>query len=279
MTLSEHLRELRRRMFVAALAIVVGAIVGWVFYDQITKVLNRPLTHYAQVAAEHGHQVSLILTGVTDPFSLKLSVAFFAGLLLASPVWIYETWAFVAPGLRHSERKWTVVFVAAATPLFAAGVALGYWILPKTLDLLLGLSPPGVANLVTVDAYYSFLLRLMFAFGLAFLVPLFAVGLNAVGILSADRMRRWWRGAVLAVFVFAAVITPTPDPWNMTLLATPILVLLLVAYVIALLNDRRRARRRAEQPEWADDETSPVDPNPSPLDEPDQSVDDPGRQR
>ena len=259
MPLSGHLRELRNRLLKAAIAILFGTIVGWIFYDRIFTFLRKPFDDYQAKAQAHHQVVELTLNGITSAFTLKLDVAIFVGVVLATPVWTYQLWAFLRPGLHRKERRYTLGFVCAATPLFLAGVGLAFLILPKAIDILLELTPPGVANLPTVSEYLSFVLRLALAFGLAFLMPVLVVALNFAGVLSAERLRSWWRGAVLGVFVFCAVITPTPDPWNMTLLAIPMLVLLLIAWVIAWWHDRRKSRRLAAEG-LHDDEGSAIAP-------------------
>jgi sec-independent protein translocase protein TatC len=269
MPLTEHLRELRNRLLISVIAIGVGATIGWITYDRIFAVIRRPFDEYRATALANGRTVELTLNGITSAFTLKLDVALFVGIVLATPVWTYQLWAFLRPGLHRRERRYTIGFVLAATPLFLAGIALGYLVLPNAIDILLGLTPIGVANLPTVGEYLSFVLRLALAFGIAFLMPVVVVALNFAGVLSAERLRSWWRGAVLGVFVFSAVITPTPDPWNMTLLALPMLLLLLIAWGIAWWNDRRKRRRRASEgwDQLADDEASALDTTPSPVDD------------
>lgn len=266
MPLAGHLRELRNRLFKSALAIVGFGVLGWVFYDPIIEVLTDPINEYIEQARADGREVALTLSGITSAFALKLNVAMFTGIVLATPVWTYQLWAFLRPGLHARERRYSLAFVAAATPLFLTGIGLAYLVLPGAIEILLGLTPEDVTNLPTVSEYLSFVLRLGLAFGIGFLLPVLVVALNFAGVLTADRLRTWWRGAILGVFVFAAIITPTPDPWNMTLLAVPMLVLLLVAWVIAWWNDRRKAARSGEG-EWAD-EDAPIGA-PAPLDEPD----------
>jgi sec-independent protein translocase protein TatC len=259
MPLGDHLRELRNRLFKAALAIFLCGIIGWVYYDQIFDFLREPFDDYRDKAIANGESVELTLTGITSAFTLKLNVAMFVGLVLATPVWTYQLWAFLRPGLHQRERRFTLAFVFVSTPLFLLGIGLSYLLLPGALEILLELTPGQVANLPTVSDYLSFVLRLSVAFGLGFLMPVVVVALNLAGVLSAARLRSWWRGAIVGVFVFTAVITPTPDPWNMTLLAIPILVLLLIAWGIAWFHDRRKARDAAGG-EWSDEDGSPIAP-------------------
>ena len=260
MPLMEHLRELRSRLFKSLIAIVIGALIGWFFYEPIFDFIVAPLKQVASDLAERGLTVELTLTSVTSPFTLQLRIAAMTGVVIASPVWIYQIWAFITPGLHKHERRYGYAFIFTAVPLFLMGVAAALWILPKGLELLIGFTPESVSNLLPVDVYLSFLVRTVIVFGLGFLVPIFIVGLNMIGILSADAIRRSWRWTVLAVFLFGAIATPTGDPLSMMLLAGPMLLLILIAFSICLLNDRRRARRSSE-PDYdslSDDEASPI---------------------
>ncbi|MDP4015227.1 MAG: twin-arginine translocase subunit TatC [Candidatus Nanopelagicales bacterium] len=260
MSITDHLRELRSRVVKSALAVLVGTVVGWIFYDQIFAILRAPIDSVIASAQSADKDVKLVVTGVTQAFTLQLQVSAVAGVILASPVWIYQMWRFITPGLRKREKLWTFAFVGAAVPLFLTGVFLSYWVLPKALDLLLGFTPSGVANYMPIDTYLSFFTRMVVIFGVGFLTPLILVALNIVGVLTGKRLASWWRFIIFAVFVFAAVATPTGDPITLLELALPILLLVGLALGFCFLNDKRRARRRAEPEysDWADDETSPL---------------------
>jgi sec-independent protein translocase protein TatC len=261
MPLTEHLRELRSRLLKSAIAVVLGMIVGWIAYPTIFDLLSQPFEGAVAQAQAEGRDVTLALTGVTDPFVLQLQVAAIAGLILSAPVWLYQLWRFVTPGLHKHEKRWGIAFVAVAFPLFLAGTVLAYMVLPIGLEILLGFTPENVENIVSVDRYLSFFLRTVVVFGVGFLTPLLIVTLNFAGILSGKRLLSWWRWIIFTVFIFAAVATPTGDPINLILLAGPILLLVVIAVGIALLNDRRRARKGLAQPDyqaWDDDETSPL---------------------
>lgn len=261
MPLTDHLRELRSRLTKAALAIVAGMIVGWMTYDRLFAILSRPFDSVIDQARDDGRIVVLALTGVADPFVLQLQIAAVAGLVISSPVWLYQLWRFVTPGLHRHERMWALAFVGIATPLFLAGVAMAYWVLPVGLQVLFGFTPEGVQNIVSVDRYLSFFLRMVLIFGVGFLLPLILVLLNFAGILSGHRLLSWWRWIILGIVIFAAVATPTGDPINMMLLAGPLLLLTGLAIGVSLLNDRRRAKRAAARPfaDLGDDEISPLD--------------------
>ena len=272
MPLTEHLRELRSRLVKSGIAIAIGMVIGWVYYDQLFTWLSAPFAGAVDQARAEGRQVTLALTGVADPFVLQIQVAAVAGLVLSAPVWLYQVWRFVTPGLRKNERRWAIGFAAAATPLFLAGVLLAYTVLPLGLSVLLGFTPDNVENIVSVDRYLSFFLRTILVFGIGFLVPLMLVLLNFAGVLTGRRLLSWWRWIVIVVLVFAAVATPTGDPINLMLLAGPIMVLVGIAVCVMLLNDRRRDRRRKSSGEdfsdLNDDEISPLDTAPIPVDDP-----------
>jgi sec-independent protein translocase protein TatC len=267
MPLTDHLRELRSRLSKSLLAIFVGMVVGWFYYDPLFNLIRAPFDAVVAEAEASGRDMTLAFTGVADPFVMQLKVAGVAGLLLASPIWLYQLWRFLVPGLKGSERRWGLAFAAVATPLFLAGAFLAYRVMPKGLEILLGFTPEKVENIISVDKYLSFFLRMMVVFGIGFLLPLLVVALNFAGVLPASRLRSWWRWIVMGVVVFAAVATPTGDPFNLMILALPLMGLMGLAWVAAWLNDRRRARRVGAQPQWGDDETSPLDEEPSPLDE------------
>lgn len=265
MPLTGHLRELRSRLVKSALAIAIGMVVGWYYYDEIFAWLSKPFNSVIEQARDEGRIVTLALTGVADPFVLQLQIAAVAGLVISSPIWLYQLWRFITPGLHRHEKRWAVAFVAVAVPLFGAGVVLAYTVLPYGLQILFGFTPENVENIVSVDKYLSFFIRMILIFGAGFLAPLILVALNFAGILSGRKLLSWWRWIIFITCLFAAVATPTGDPINLLLLAIPVLILLALAVVICLLNDRRRDRRRRrsgeiDYAELDDDEISPLPP-------------------
>ena len=264
MSLIEHLRELRNRLFKASLAIVIGTVIAWGFYPQIFEILSQPVNVIVEKAQENGRDVRLVLGGVADAFVLQIKVSVVTSMLVTSPIWIYQLWRFITPGLYRKEKLRAYLFVSVAVPLFVSGAVLAYIFLPIGLNLLFGFTPLGVGNYVPVDRYLSFFLRMVLVFGISFLAPLFIVMLNIFDVLEAKAITSRWRVVVLSVFAFAAVATPTGDPVNMTLLAVPVLLLISIATFIAWLNDKRRARTRANDPVLglSDDEASP-EPKPS----------------
>ncbi len=244
MPLRQHLLELRRRLFFAALGLVVGAVVGWFLYDPVLSLLQQPLRDVAQ---ERDSVVALNFAGVATSFDMKIKVSLFLGVFVSSPWWLYQLWAFVTPGLTRKERHYAVGFLAAAVPLFLAGAALAFWALPNAVRLLTEFTPDDATNLIDAQTYLSFVMRLLLAFGLAFLLPVLMVALNFAGIGRAATWRRGWRWAVVVAFTFAAVMTPTPDALTMIAVALPICALYFVALGVCTLHDRRVDRRRVAQ--------------------------------
>jgi sec-independent protein translocase protein TatC len=255
MSLGDHLRELRRRVVIAASAILVGSVLGWFEYDSLFKQIMAPLR---KLEAERGGLVNINFGGITQPFTVQLQVAMFVGIIVASPVWLFQVWGFIVPGLTKREKRTAMAFVGAAAPLFLTGCFLATRVVPRAVEILIGFTPQGAANLPDAALYLTFVTRFILAFGLAFLLPVFLVGLNVAHILPARVMLKGWRIAVLLIFVFAAVMTPTPDAWTMLVLAFPMVGLFYAAVGVSMLLDKRRARR---EPEWAkvpDDEASPL---------------------
>jgi sec-independent protein translocase protein TatC len=264
MPLADHLRELRSRLFKAVLAITVGSVVAWFYYPQIFDFIDAPFMSVVDEARANGQDVQLALTGVVDPFVLQLQVTVVAGILLSSPVWLYQVWRFVTPGLHRHERRWSMVVVLTATPLFLAGAALAYVFMPQALGFLLGFTPTNVSNIVDVSRYVSFFLNTVIVFGIGFLLPLFALLLNLAGVLPAKALISAWRWILLGTIVFAAVATPDGNPFTMLILAVPIMGLLAIVMAIAWLNDKRK-RNANDTADLADDEISSIE-DPTPVD-------------
>src|SRR3954451_14433384 len=276
MTLTEHLRELRNRLLISIAAVVFFGVVGWIFCGPIIDFLQQPAQEAIKQQQAHGHDVELaIVGGVSSPFALQVKVACIVGVILACPVWFYQLWRFVTPGLRRNERRYAVGFVAAATPLFLLGMAFAYYVLPKGVAVLAGFTPEGTTNIIKLDQYITFVIQISLFFGLGFVLPVFIVALNMIGVLSSKRLWGWWRQIIFGVFLFAAIATPTGDPVNLSLLAFPILGLVFIAMGIASFNDRRRGRRGPQgADEWDDEEASPMPEASGPLDEPERDYSD-----
>ena len=247
MSLFEHLKELRYRLLWASIAIILGMIVCLIFNHFLFDLLVEPYNRAVSLArrTRPDIQADLIFSGLVQPFLTSFKIAILGGLVLAAPVWLYQIWAFIVPGLLAKEKKWTGVVVGCATPLFLGGVALAYYVVPNTIAALLKFTPKGLgaSNLQSLNDFLSFMTRIMIVFGLAFEVPLFILMLNLVGILPAKLISKYRSYLIFAVFVFAAIATPSPDAVTMLLLAVPMAVLVVVAEVLAHLLDRRKRRR------------------------------------
>ncbi|MFC9590349.1 twin-arginine translocase subunit TatC [Streptomyces sp. NPDC056944] len=262
MPLVEHLRELRNRLAKGLLAITVVTIAALVYSEELLQFLSKSVPKCPpNVTSDGGNCAVVTFNTLMAPFSTTIQVSLTAGLVIASPVWLYQLWAFIAPGLHRNEKKYTYAFVGAAVPLFAAGAYLAYLILPVSVKVLISLTPAGSANLLALNDVLDFTLRMVLVFGLAFELPLVLVMLNLTGVLSGRRMAGWWRGVIMGVFIFGAVITPTTDPVGMLALAGPITILYFGAVGFSLLNDRRR-RRANPDAELDDDEASSLDLTP-----------------
>lgn len=256
MTLVEHLTELRHRLFVSGIALIAGMIAGFILFPHVYHVLEGP---YCQVPSVKSHEVngicSLNVFGILDPFKVKLQVTFYTGLVLAAPVWLWQLWRFITPGLYRHERRWGAFFVAASLLLFAAGAYCAYLILPTSLGALLGFGGHNTLNtLITATSYLKYVQGMLLVFGVAFEFPLIVIMLTALGLLSGRRLLRWWRGFVLAITVFAALAVPSPDPMSMLALAIPLWVLFFLSAGICVLVDKRRARKRAAEDQRIADE-------------------------
>ncbi|PHX75292.1 MAG: twin-arginine translocase subunit TatC [Actinobacteria bacterium] len=240
MPLAEHLRELRRRIGRSALAILLLTSVGWVYYDQLIAFLASPMCDLNEAKTSCG---SLYINGVLGPLNLQLKVALTGGVILAAPIWLYQLWAYLAPGLHRREKKWAIIFTATATPLFAAGAYLSYVILPQAIKILMGFTPGTLNNLIKFDDYLDFVLRMILVFGISFELPLVMIALSLANLLTVQRMLAWWRGAVFCIFLFVAIFTPTGDPLTMVLLAAPLIVLYFLAVFVSWIIERRRGKR------------------------------------
>ncbi|MDG4864451.1 twin-arginine translocase subunit TatC [Streptomyces sp. T-3] len=272
MPLAEHLRELRNRLMKSVLAILVITIIAAFFYKDLIDFLIRPIVDSVGCAdgalkSRDGDPCAdMTVNGLIAPFSIALKVSLMAGVVLSTPVWLYQLWAFMAPGLHSHEKKYALSFVGAGVPLFLGGAVLAYKILPQTASILLEFTPDDAKNLLPVDEYLDLVTRMVIVFGLAFELPLLLVLLNFTGVLTAKRLAGWWRGMVLGITLFSAFATPTGDPLTMLSLAAPIVLLYFLALGICIVNDRRRARNNPDA-QLDDDEASDLDLTPEGVDD------------
>jgi sec-independent protein translocase protein TatC len=282
MTLIGHLRELRNRVGIALLFVLIGtAIAFWWYEHGLGTFIRAP---YCDLPDDLRYNASggtcgLLVTDVFGGALIRLKIAFIAGVVLSAPFWLYQIWAFITPGLKRNEKRYGVSFVAVSTLLFALGAALAYISLSAGLKLLLNLAGDGVVVALTAQDYIGFVISLLLAFGVSFELPLIAVVLNLVGVLSHAVLAKARRWIYFLTIVFAAFITPTQDPFTMLLMAGPMCVLFELAIQVARVVDKRRAKREAAAglADLDDDEPSPLAPGPSALDTTPSPLDEPAR--
>ena len=262
MTLIDHVRELRNRLFWASLGIIAGLIVGFIISGWVFDILTVPYCalESSWVVNPRGERVcNFVVLGVVDPLIIKLKIALWVGLIVGSPVWMFQLWAFIAPGLHKHERKWAYVFVGIAAPLFAGGVVLAYFVVKHSLAFIQEAGILGVTSQLELGAYVSFVTNMLLIFGVAFEFPLVLLMLNFTGVVSAKRLLSWWRVVVFLCFAFSAIATPDPGPFGMTLLAACMSLLYFMAVGVATIYDKRKGRGKEIYAGLDDDEVSPLE--------------------
>ena len=268
MTLIEHVRELRNRLFFASIGLVVGLIVGFIISKWVFHILQEPYCRIPSsltVQPDGTTKCDFIVLGVTDQLMLRLKIALWVGLVVGSPVWLYQLWAFIAPGLHRHERKWAYIFVAIAAPLFTGGAVLAFFAVGHSLPWIMDAGVIGGTTKLEVTSYVSFVMNMILLFGAAFEFPLILLMLNFTGVVRAKRLLSWWRVVVFLSFAFAAIATPDPGPFGMTLLAAAMSLLYFIAVGVAFLNDRRKGRDKEIYAGLSDDELSPLDDDAGPV--------------
>ncbi|WP_433790299.1 twin-arginine translocase subunit TatC [Actinoplanes sp. CA-252034] len=256
MTLIEHVRELRNRLFLASVGLVAGLIVGFVLSQPTFDLLKEPYCSLPDATDANGVCRQFVQLSPATGFVIKLKIALWVGIVVSAPVWLYQLWAFIAPGLHRHERKWAYVFVALAAPLFAGGAVLAYAVVDKGLEFLLDAGVTGAGTTLEASAYVDFVTSMILLFGVAFEFPLVLLMLNFTGVASAKRLLSWWRTVVFLSFAFAAVATPDPGPFGMTLLAACLSALYFIACGVAAVNDKRKGRGKEIYAGLDDDEIS-----------------------
>ncbi|PVZ94616.1 twin-arginine translocase subunit TatC [Amnibacterium flavum] len=239
MTLGGHLVELRKRLFIAGIALLLGTIVGFVISEYIWDALRSPVLVIAKQ-----HNASINYTNISEAFDLRLQIAFYAGLLLSAPVWLYQIWAFIVPGLTKRERAYSFGFFFAAVPLFFGGCYAGWLVWPHIVELMASFVPSEDSSFYSARYYFDFVLKLILVVGVGFVLPVFVVLLNFVGVISARSIIRAWRWAIIAITVFTALATPAADVFSMFLLAIPMVVLYFASWFVAWIHDRQVARKQ-----------------------------------
>lgn len=242
MSLGGHLVELRKRLYLSAIFIVFGAVAGWFSADFLLSQLREPIF---LVASSQDRVATLNYDGITSAFDLKLQIAFTVGIVISSPFWLYQIWAFFMPGLTRREIKYTLGFMLSAIPLFIAGCAAGWFVYPHIVALMTSFAPSDDATIITAKTYFDFVLKLVLVVGVAFVLPVFLVLFNFAGLLSAQSILKSWRIAVLVITLFTAIATPAADVLSMFLLAIPMVMLYFLAAGIAWIHDRRSAKKHS----------------------------------
>jgi sec-independent protein translocase protein TatC len=238
MSLGEHLVELRKRLFIAGIAILIGGIAGFMLAGYVWDALRVPI-----LAIAESRNATINYSTITSGFDVRVQVAVTIGIVISSPVWLYQILAFLVPGLTGREKRYTFGFFFSAVPLFLAGCYAGWWVLPHIVELMANFVPNEDASIVEAKTYLDFVLKLMLAIGIAFVMPVFLVLLNFMGVLSARAILAGWRWAILIIATFCAIATPAADVMSMFLLAVPMVLLYFMAAGVAFLHDRVAARR------------------------------------
>lgn len=234
MPLADHLVEFRKRFVRAIAGIIIMSIVGWMFSDQVFRILQQP---FLTAAGQQQGLMSITFNGVVSAFNVKLEIAFFLGLTASCPWWSYQVWAFINPGLKRKERRTAVAFIGASVPLFLTGAGLAWYLLPQAVAILTGFAPANTATLLSADVYFDFILRMTVAFGLSFLLPVVMVALTMMNAVETRTWLKQWRLATVIAFIFAAVATPTGDPGTLCALALPIIAIYFAAIAVCAVYE------------------------------------------
>lgn len=257
MALLDHLKEVRYRLTISVIAVVLGAVGSIFFYDQLVRFILKPYftAKVAIEASRQGAQIDIVNYGVLGAFTLAVIACAVTGILVSCPVWMYQLWAFIAPGLLSKEKKYAVGFLGAAIPLFLTGCALGYVIWPKAITVMLGFTPKGldIKNLLDMSAFLSLEIKIILVFGVSFLLPVILVALNLAGVVKGHQLVKSRKFVIFGTFIFAAVATPSTDPISMLALALPMTILYMIAEAICLILDKRKGITEDVVADWSID--------------------------
>lgn len=260
MSLKDHLVELRNRLIKSGIALLLGTVAAFFLYEPVFNALVEPVTRLST----DERQVTVEFTALGQPLDIMIQVSLFIGIVISAPVWLYQAWAYIVPGLKKNEKRYALGFIAAALPLFLLGVGLGWLVLPEAAQFFVGLTPGALTNNIHVDVYIPFVLRLFLAFGVSLVLPVILVGLNMIGVLKGRQILKHWRITVFLIALLAALAAPGGDAMTMFYLAIPLVTLFGIAIGICLLNDRRRAKRALAHEQGIEEA---IDRGPTPLDQ------------
>jgi twin arginine-targeting protein translocase tatC len=251
MSLGDHLREIRYRITVSVLALVLAAVGCAFFYQPLVLFIMEPynVARTDVKAANPEANLQLANTGVTGPFTLGVVILIVCGLIITIPVWLYQIWAFVAPGLLAKEKKYVLYFMAAGIPLFLAGCAMGYWVWPKGIAVMLSFTPQdlGIMNYQDMAEFVTLELKIILIFGASFLLPVIVVALNLFNVVRGHQLKKWRKGVFFGSFVLAAIATPSTDPFTMLCMAIPMTLLFYLSELICRGLDKRKGVVAAEE--------------------------------
>lgn len=246
MTFMEHLIELRSRVIKCAIAVGLGAVVGWLLYSRVISLLIQPYNKISGKSLTAGD--ALIATGPAEPFAIRIKLTTYVAICLAMPVILWQIWRFVSPGLYKHERRYALPFVLSALVLFVMGATIAYWTLPQALQWLSNIGGSNIVQAYTADKYFQLIAYMMLAFGICFEFPILLVFAQAAGIVRNEQLRRLWRQTVVGITVVVAVATPSNDPISMAALSIPLVIFFFGAIGVGWIMERRKAKRAKRQP-------------------------------
>jgi len=244
MSLGGHLKEARRRLVIAVIGLVVGMVIAIFVTDPVIWYITEPIRIIDEQRGTSTPFAQFVFSGVSSAFDLRLRIAFAIGMVLSAPVWLWQIWAFIMPGLTRKEIQYTVSFVAAAIPLFFAGAYVAVTVAPHVIEVMSKFVPEGGVNYFDAKAYYDFIFKFIIVIGISFVLPVFMVALNIAGMITGKSMLKGWRVAVLVAALFAAVATPAADIFSMLLLAGILVMLYLAAALLSMIFDRRKRKKQ-----------------------------------
>ncbi len=243
MSLRDHLRELRRRLLIAAAGIVLGAVAGFFLYEWLVAALQQPVVEHSN--NDDGRLTALAFNAVGQPLDLMIRLSLFVGVVISSPVWLYQIWAFIMPGLEKREKRYAIAFIAVSVPLFLSGIWTAYTLLPRAIQFFFSLNPEGTSNIIAPDVYFTFVLHLFLACGIAMVIPVILVGLNLMGLVTGKQVLNSWRGVVMLIAVMSALAAPGGEAISMFFIMIPLTLLFAIAIGLCLLHDKRQEKREA----------------------------------